>query len=250
MKTQWDYSELADAYLERPAYSQEVLDDLCSVAGLEKGCTVCDIGAGVAHLTIPFAEKGFTVDAVEPNDAMRNNGIKRTAGYANVTWYEGVGEDSGRPSSHYDAVSFGSSFNVCDRSAALKEAHRILNPGGWFTCLWNHRDLTDPIQENIESIIAGFIPAYEYGTRREDQTQVIEDSGLFVDIGLHSGRILHSQAVEKAIDAWRSHATLHRQAGGDFHKIIAEIERYLLSLGEEFIAIPYTTQAWIARKRD
>jgi hypothetical protein len=97
MKTEWDYSQLADAYLKRPPYSGEALDTIFSIAGLEKGSRVCDIGAGVGHLTIPLLKKGYVVTAVEPNDAMRVNGIKQTAEYKDVIWTEAGGEDTSQP---------------------------------------------------------------------------------------------------------------------------------------------------------
>lgn len=248
MKTEWDYTELADAYLERPAYAQLALEELFHIAGLQSGATVCDIGAGVAHLTLPLAAKNFTVHAVEPNDAMRQNGIERTRNLRNVCWYEGTGELTGRPSAAYDFVTFGSSFNVCDRPKALIETSRLLKSGKYFTCMWNHRDLADPVQAHIESIIQRFIPQYGYGARREDQSEVILHSGLFTDVQAVEGSVIHEQAVEKTVEAWRSHGTLHRQAGEAFSPIIQAIEAYVTGLGTPVIRIPYTTRAWIARK--
>ena len=48
-----------------------------------------------------------------------------------------------------------------------------LKPRGWFACMWNHRELENPIQSKIESIIKERVSGYGYGTRREDQTEVI-----------------------------------------------------------------------------
>lgn len=48
--------------------------------------------------------------------------------------------------------------------------------------IWNHRDLSDPIQESIECIIKDNIDDYAYGTRREDQTTILEESNLFSSI--------------------------------------------------------------------
>lgn len=250
MKTEWDYTQLADAYLKRPDYAPTALQELFAIAGLKPGDRVCDIGAGVAHLTLPLAAFGCKVDAVEPNDAMRTNGQKRTAHLPSVCWSEGTGEATGCPAGEYDFVTFGSSFNACDRSKALVETHRLLKPGKYFTCLWNHRDLDDPIQKAIEDIIKGFIPSYGYGTRREDQTEVIAASGLFHKARHVEGRILWEQNIADTVRAWRSHATLHRQAGDRFGVIIEKIERYLASLGRNSIAIPYTTRAWIAQRKD
>ncbi len=250
MKTQWDYTALADAYLERPAYSPETLEKIIDIAGIKQGDRICDIGAGVAHLTIPLAEHGFLVDAVEPNDAMRANGRKRTEHMQGVSWSEGTGEATGRPTGMYDFVSFGSSFNVCDRTLALRETHRLLKPGKWFCCLWNHRDLHDPIQSRIEALIKDAVPQYQYGLRREDQSDVIATSGLFSDIQYVEGSIMHVQSVPNVIEAWRSHATLARQAGENFLRVVQSIETYLAALGQESISIPYTTRAWMARVKE
>lgn len=250
MKTTWDYTSLAQSYLKRPDYAPSALQDIFRIAGLHAGDHVCDIGAGVAHLTLPLARFGCRVDAVEPNDAMRALGRQRTADLPAVQWFEGTGEHTGRPGGQYDFVSFGSSFNVCDRAAALAETHRLLKPGKWFVCLWNHRDLQDPVQQEIENIIKKAIPEYGYGTRREDQTDVIRDSGLFTDITPVEGEVRHVQSPAEIVEAWHSHSTLHRQVGDKFASIIAEIEQYLAGLGRDSIAIPYTTRAWIARRAD
>ena len=54
-----------------------------------------------------------------------------------------------------------------DRTKALKEVYRILKRKCWFAALWNHRDLENPIQMEIEKIIKSNIPNYDYGSRRK-----------------------------------------------------------------------------------
>ncbi|KAF1311248.1 methyltransferase [Pseudomonas sp. SG-MS2] len=247
MKTEWDYTILADAYLKRPDYADAAVDAMLSLAGVEKGDRFCDVGAGVAHLTMMLADRGLEVIAVEPNDAMRNNGIKRTVNLANVAWYEGTGEATGQPAEAFDMVTFGSSFNVCDRQQALKETARILKPRGWFACMWNHRHLDDPIQARIEAIIKERVPGYGYGTRREDQTAVIDESGLFGPVVHLDARVTHQQTFEECLEAWRSHATLERQAGAKFDEVISAIDDYLKNIGTTSIKIPYSTNIWVAQ---
>jgi ubiquinone/menaquinone biosynthesis C-methylase UbiE len=249
MKTEWDYTTLADAYLKRPDYADAAIDAMLSIAGAEKGDKFCDVGAGVAHLTLMLAARGLDVVAVEPNDAMRTNGIKRTAQFANVRWHEGTGEQTGQATQAFDMVTFGSSFNVCDRQQALKETARILKPRGWFACMWNHRQLEDPIQAQIEAIIKERVSGYGYGTRREDQTAVIDASGLFGPVVHLDSRVMHEQTIEECVEAWRSHATLERQAGAAFHGVVAAIEAYLQTLGTPSIQIPYSTNIWVAQLR-
>ena len=247
MKTEWDYTNLADAYLKRPDYADEAIEKMLSVAGIKPGDDVCDVGAGAGHLTIKLAEHDLKVCAVEPNDAMRANGIKRTTQFSNVKWFEGVGEHTGMEDHAFDLVSFGSSFNVCDRQAALIETKRILKENGWFACMWNHRDLDDSLQKTIEDILKREIEDFDYGTRREDQTEVIDASGLFHEVIKIEGRVEHRILAEDFIEGWKSHGTVARQAKDKFDLIIEEIRTAVESLGEEYIIVPYTTRIWMAK---
>jgi hypothetical protein len=37
MKTEWDSTELAEAYLKRPDYAQEAIDKMLEISGVKKG---------------------------------------------------------------------------------------------------------------------------------------------------------------------------------------------------------------------
>ena len=250
MRTSWDYTELAEAYLKRPDYAPSALEDVFRLMGASSGMRACDIGAGTGHLTRHLARSGFEVVAVEPNDAMRRLGLEQMAGWPNVRWIEAVAEDTGLPDASFDLVTFGSSFNVTDRLAALRETNRLLKAGGWFVCLWNHRDLDDPVQAAIQAAIAAHVPDYSHGTRREDQTEVIQASGLFEETRRIEGRVEHQVSVEDCREAWRSHATLKRQAGAAFEDIVRGIDDVLDALGATVLTVPYSTRVWAARKKD
>ena len=247
MKTEWDYTDLAEAYLKRPDYAQKSIDKMLETAGVKKGDAACDVGAGAAHLTLKLAEYGLNVCAVEPNDAMRKNGIQRTSQYQNVQWFEGVGEHTGMESNKFDLVTFGSSFNVCNRQEALLETKRILKSNGWFACMWNHRDLNDPLQMEIEDILKTQIDDYKYGTRREDQTEVIDQSGLFKDVICIEGTVVHEMSSEDFVEGWKSHGTVQRQSKDKFAFINEEIRKVVEAKGEKYIKVPYTTRIWMAQ---
>ena len=251
MKLEWDYTKLADAYLKRPDYAQDAIDNMLLKAKTPQNGKACDIGVGCAHLTIKLAEKGLNVSAVEPNEAMRNNGIKRTTQFSNVMWHVGVADDTGMESGIYDIVTFGSSFGVSDRQLALKETHRLLNEQGYFACMWNHRDLSDPLQEKIENIIKSHVDDYSYGTRREDQTAEIDRSGLFDKVEYVESNVIHSVNAKDFVEGWRSHATVHRQSGEKFEAIMDEIDNVVMSMADENgnVKVPYTTRVYMAKKK-
>jgi ubiquinone/menaquinone biosynthesis C-methylase UbiE len=247
-KVSWDYTEHASHYDKRADYSCDAIKDLLEAIGCVPSRPVADIGAGTGKLTKELLKHGLTVSSVEPNQAMRTIGIRNTRGKS-ATWSVGTGEATGLPTTSVYAVFFGSSFNVVDQNLALSEVSRILVPNGWFACMWNHRDLDDPTQQWIESIIKSSIPTYSYGSRREDPTNIINASGHFSAPKSIEGSFVWEMPKPDVVAAWKSHATLKRQAGSDsvFDTIINEIASYLEKL-PEIIDVPYTTRIYFAQK--
>jgi ubiquinone/menaquinone biosynthesis C-methylase UbiE len=244
----WDYTSLADAYVHRPQYAESVVDAVISRAGLTPTDPVVDIGAGTGNLTTLFLQRGFKVDAVEPNAAMRRHGIAQTERFGGaVNWVQAVAECTGLPRGIYALVTFGSSFNVVDTQTALEEAAAVLRPQGWLMCCWNHRDVEDSLQRAIEEVIQSYIPDYRKGARAGDQSQVIADSRLFEPAQFISGRVIHRVRTSEWVTAWRSHATLARQAGNKLEAIVADIAAMLDHL--TFVDVPYITNSWLARCR-
>ncbi|OAH08966.1 ubiquinone/menaquinone biosynthesis methyltransferase [Rhodobacteraceae bacterium SB2] len=221
---------------------------MCAIAKLKDENKVCDIGSGVVHLTILLADRGLLVSAVEPNDAMRTNGIKRTAGYSNIKWLDVTAENLQMEHDSFEMVTFGSSFNVTNRHKALILTSKILKSGGWFACMWNRRVLGDPIRSKIEAIIRSYLPDYDYGTGREDQTEIINNLKLFKTVIKVSPSIRHIQNITECIEAWQSYATLQRQAHEVHLRISSDIGSFLKSIVRETITIPYETNIWMAQK--
>jgi 16S rRNA A1518/A1519 N6-dimethyltransferase RsmA/KsgA/DIM1 with predicted DNA glycosylase/AP lyase activity len=81
MKTDWDCTALADAYLKRPDYADAAIDSMLSIAGVIKKSRVCDVGSGVAHLTLMLAARKYDVASVEPSNAMRVNERQRAGSF-------------------------------------------------------------------------------------------------------------------------------------------------------------------------
>lgn len=125
-----------------------------------------------------------------------------------------------------------------DSKIVLTEMHRLLKEKGYIACMWNHRDLNNDLQANIEHIIKNEIPDYNYGDRRKRSFQAIIDSKLFSNITPISARFNNTMDLNTVVEAWRSHATLQRQAGDKFEIIIEKIKSYLNKLGTTNFEIP------------
>lgn len=242
IKTEWDYTDRAQTYDKRADYSADSIGELIREIGCKKEL-VADIGAGTGKLTQQLAQNGCKIKAVEPNESMRSYGRRNTVGLE-VEWIEGTAEKTTLAANSVSAVFFGSSFNVVNYEQSFKEMRRILKSHGWFACMWNHRDLDDPLQKEIEKIIKRQISDFDYGRRRLDPTPDIDRTGLFQRVLRIENRFEVTMEKEEIIEAWQSHATLHRQSGENFGKIIEEIKSIVPN---EIQTIPYVTRVWFAR---
>jgi ubiquinone/menaquinone biosynthesis C-methylase UbiE len=246
---EWDYTALAGSYSQRPNYADAAVDALIEATGLVAGDPVMDAGAGTGHLTLKLAARGLDVTALEPNPRMREVGIHRTAGLKNVKWCDALMEQTGLPAGAFALVTYGSSFGVADYTKTLREAHRLLRPGAAMASLFNHRDLDDPLQRDIEALIRSEIPGYDYGNRRSDQAAFIESSGLFTHVRRIEVAFVHEQSTESWLAAWSSHATLARQAGERFPEVVAAIRALVTSRCQDSVRVPYSTRLWIGVRR-
>jgi ubiquinone/menaquinone biosynthesis C-methylase UbiE len=107
------------------------------VSRIQKGHRVLDLGCGTGALTLRAAEKGAHVKGIDVNPQMLEIAQRRAneAGLAqNVEWCEmGVAELGSEGSDSYDVVISGLCFSELtedELTYALKQARRILRPGG------------------------------------------------------------------------------------------------------------------------
>ena len=194
--------------------------------------------------------RNLLVDAVEPNDAMREIGKQITQSNRCVNWIRARGTETTLDSEKYDWVTWGSSFNVVDRVDGLKESFRLLKSKGFFTCMWNHRSLECPIQGKAEEIIVRHVPNYSRGIRRENQRSFLEQhTDLFNNIFYIEMDFKIQRSIDDYISAWKSvknsYWDLDKKEGiALFEKICNDFRKELPKSFE----LLYTTRAWTAQK--
>lgn len=249
-----DFTKLAKDYANRTGYSEVVLTVLKNhiqtcVNGIR---TVADVGAGTGKLTENLVQLGLKGYAVEPNDAMRTEGIRLLGEDGAFRWSAGVAEQTGLEDNSVDWVLMGSSFHWADTPVALKEFHRILRPGGFFTAIWNPRNLeSSPFHMEIENKIREMVPHLKRvssGSRvnMQDMDGKLLSTPYFEGLFLVEGNHEEVMTKERYLGAWRSVNDIHAQAGDIlFDEILKMIEEKIS--GYQEIVVPYTSRAFTVR---
>jgi demethylmenaquinone methyltransferase/2-methoxy-6-polyprenyl-1,4-benzoquinol methylase len=105
----------------------------------QKNTTLVDVASGTGDIAKLFlSEIGYKgqVYCVDENKGMLDLNKKKLKGNTNVKWFCNNAEKLPFENNHFDyyTISFGIR-NVGNLSNALKEAYRVLKPGGRFLCL-------------------------------------------------------------------------------------------------------------------
>tara|TARA_Y100000816_G_scaffold287632_1_gene270726 strand:- start:802 stop:1506 length:705 start_codon:yes stop_codon:yes gene_type:complete len=98
-----------------------------------------DVASGTGDIAMIYSKKlnhQCSVSCVEPNKEMLKEGEKKLKNLSNINWYNSAAEKLPFKDDTFDyyTISFGLR-NVSDINSALKEAYRVLKPGGRFFCL-------------------------------------------------------------------------------------------------------------------
>jgi ubiquinone/menaquinone biosynthesis C-methylase UbiE len=166
-----------------------------------------------------------------------------------VEWRVGTGEKTGLLSNSVDLFAMGSSFNTTDRLATLAEAARVLRAKGFFACMWNHRDLNDETQRKSEQILKEFFFDYSHGTRRENQSDLLNASSFFKDLHfIESTQEIH-QKIDDYIAAWKSVKNKFWDlASKEGQELFGKIEQRMRAELPAVQVLHYTTRIWIVQK--
>ena len=139
----------------RPEYLEEAVAWLATQLGLDGSSTVLDLGAGTGKLTRAFVGRVGRVIAVEPGPEMLAQ-LRRIVPSAEA--HIGAAEQIPLEDDSVDAVVCGQSFHWFRRDEALAEIARVLRPEGGLGLIWNTRDPDDPVQAELTTLLAPFVP--------------------------------------------------------------------------------------------
>jgi len=160
--------------------------------------SLIDVASGTGDIAKLFSKRvnnSNKISCVEPNDEMFSSGKTNLKEFKNITWHKAKAEKLPFKNEIFDfyTISYGIR-NVSDINESLKEAFRVLKPGGRFMCLefskvnneminflYQNYSKTIPI---IGKYIVGSSKPYDYLIKSIDQFYSQKE---FVDLMKQNG---------------------------------------------------------------
>ncbi|MDD2656648.1 MAG: class I SAM-dependent methyltransferase [Patescibacteria group bacterium] len=249
-----DFTQMAKNYINRVGYSELVLKNLASYVGIDGKSIIADVGAGTGKLTENLLSlESEKIYAVEPNEQMRQEGINYVKN-KKVEWMNGSGEDTNLESNSIDWLLMGSSFHWVDIEKGLKEFSRVLRPGGFFTAIWNPRNINgNPLHEKIENKIYEIVPDMKRvssgsGKFTEFLFENLISTGDFEDVIYVEAHHNEIMSKERYLGIWKSVNDIRVQAGEEkWSLILKNIEDIIKDYKE--IEVPYKSRSWTVKKK-
>jgi CTP:molybdopterin cytidylyltransferase MocA/SAM-dependent methyltransferase len=137
----------------RPVCPPQLFDALIEAAGLGPGDRVLEIGCGTGQATVPLAERGLAITAVELGAELAAVARRRLAGFPAAKVVTSAFEDWPPEGGPFDAVVAVSSLHWIDPQLRYAKPHELLREGGAMAvagCMWAQAPDAEPFWRDVQ----------------------------------------------------------------------------------------------------
>jgi len=185
------YSPVADVYYKaRAPYPQELINRAVTLAQLSSDAAILEIGCGPGNATVCFAQLGFSMICLEPNQDFyhlaRHNCVRYSAvEICNTSFEEWVGE-----ANSFNAVLAANAFNWIPPEMGYSKAAQVLQDNGCLILLWNMTpEPRFEVYQAIEEVYQAYTSSLVHYEGAETQADILRgfgqnilNSGCFRDL--------------------------------------------------------------------
>jgi SAM-dependent methyltransferase len=177
----------ADYDAVRPGYPRELIKDLLRLSGVPESGAILEVGCGTGQLTVPLAERGYAITAVELSHALSLLAATNLKPFPDATVVCADFERWEVNPAAYDVVVSAQAFHWIEPSIGYPKAHVALRPGGHLALIWNLFPGSDaPVHRALDEVYRECVPQLRRDpglrsleARVERTIEEVRSSGLF-----------------------------------------------------------------------
>lgn len=183
------FNEVAELYDQaRNRYPEELFDELFRLTGCSSASHVLEIGAGTGIATLPLAERGCRITAIELGADMARVARNKLVSFDRVDIQAAAFEEWEPPAgAQYDLVLAATAFHWLDPAVRFSKTYSLLRPGGHLAIIRYHhvaggdQDFFERVQDCYERYKPRATDKFRLPDIAELQpdTADLEASGLF-----------------------------------------------------------------------
>jgi SAM-dependent methyltransferase len=171
------FDEAAELYERaRPGYPRALFTDLADLAGLRSGSRVLEIGCGTGQATVPLAERGYAIVAVELGAELAAVARRKLTAYPAVSVVVSAFEDWVLPSEPFDAVVVATAFHWLDPATRVSKSADALCQGGALATISTHHvgggSWAQTFFDEVQTCYERWDPATPPGLRLKASSQI------------------------------------------------------------------------------
>jgi SAM-dependent methyltransferase len=187
----------------RPGYLPEVFDDLVALSGLPDGGRILEIGPATGQATVPLAQRGFRISAIEPDAPLVAVARQRIDASAEVEFHVSRFEDWPLPDQPFDLVLAATAFHWLDPSVRYVKAAAALRPGGAVAIVNTHHVAggSQAFFDDVQSCYEAHMPNTLPGVRLPAADDLIPDTTDLLACGLFDAPVIRRYAWQAAYTA-------------------------------------------------
>ncbi|MBD2775156.1 class I SAM-dependent methyltransferase [Iningainema tapete] len=181
------YSPVAEAYNKaRPRYPKEIIAKAVELAQLPENATILEVGCGPGNATVGFAQLGFPMVCLEPNQDFSRLAQKNCAQYPLVEIRNTSFEEWELEPERFNAVLAANSFHWIPPEVGYPKAADALQSSGSLILLWNMSPQLDyEIYQTLNEAYQIYAPSLARYEDRKTQEEILKKIGQIV---IKSGR--------------------------------------------------------------
>ncbi|MEH2454921.1 class I SAM-dependent methyltransferase [Nostoc sp.] len=185
------YSPVADVYYNaRPQYPKQLIERFVVLAQLDSNASILEVGCGPGNATVAFAQFGFSMTCIEPNQDFCHLAQRNCATYPNVAIHNTSFEEWEQEAKQFNTVLSANAFQWIPSEIRYTKAATALRDNGFLILLWNLRpEPKYEVYQAIEEVFQAYAPSFVRYEGAKTQAEILRgfeqdilDSGYFKEL--------------------------------------------------------------------